>query len=276
MKNLRGIFTAFAVILMMSGCAYSLSVDEIRAEVLNVFRKHRNEPDSKTVESMTSMCNAAYGVTHGKISVEDIVMSLPVMMICCAGVDEDLNMMLSNPLLYEKGKPSLPAIKTAYFLTDFLPRTKGKLSADEKLPYAFLASCAMNDAPAKAFDLKTPEKLRETLSADIANNPDKYSFFDLVKKRDSSSADFGVTIENPVRTASIPFSYYYLDRLKTKQGGEVNYERLGHISDESDNIIDIYTLKFTDGGKEKNIMIYVDPYCAENSLKAPAGLILAD
>ena len=43
-----------------------------------------------------------------------------------------------------------------------------------------------------------------------------------------------------------------------------------------ENIIDIYTLTFSDDGEEKNITIYVDPYCAENSLRAPAGLILSD
>ncbi len=48
------------------------------------------------------------------------------------------------------------------------------------------------------------------------------------------------------------------------------------MRDESDNIIDIYTLNFTDDREEKSITIYVDPYCAENSLKAPAGLILTD
>ncbi len=276
MKHLRVIFAAFAVVFVISCCAHSLSVDEIRSEVLNVFHRIGTVPDEKTVNSMTSMCNAVHGTTHGKISVEDIVMSLPVMSMLSAGMDEDLNMMLSKPLLYEKGKLSQPPIKTAYFLMDFLPRTKGKLSADEKLSYAFLVSCGMNDAPAKAFDLDTPERLRETLSADIANNPEKYSFFDLVKKRDSSSANFGVTVENPVRAASIPFSYYYLDSLKTKQGGDVSYKRLGHMLDESDNIIDVYTLTFTDDGEEKSITIFVDPYCAENSLKAPAGLILTE
>ena len=94
-------------------------------------------------------------------------------------------------------------------------------------------------------------------------------------KMDMSSADFAVTRENPVRTVSIGHSSGYLARLRTASGGDVHYVRRGSgPSFDGKGIVDIYSLSFPDGSRDKTMTIYIDPYCAEISRKAPEGLVL--
>ncbi|MCX8020842.1 MAG: hypothetical protein N2747_10150 [Chitinophagaceae bacterium] len=81
--------------------------------------------------------------------------------------------------------------------------------------------------------------------------------------------EFGLEITNPIPTSSIPDSYFYLDSLRTKNGEEVTYKRIGSMK--APNIkhpIDAYRI-FANG--KQIATIYICPYNKKNSTKAPNG-----
>lgn len=83
---------------------------------------------------------------------------------------------------------------------------------------------------------------------------------------------FGLEVTNPIATSSIPDSYFYLDRLKTKNGSSITYRRIGSMN--APNIkplIDAYSISVN--GKEI-ATIYICPYNKKTSTKAPPGFEL--
>lgn len=84
--------------------------------------------------------------------------------------------------------------------------------------------------------------------------------------------EYGLELTNPIPTSSIPDSYFYLDRLKTKDGSKITFERIGSMN--APNIkhtIDAYKI-FSEG--KKIATIYICPYNSKTSSKAPKGFIL--
>lgn len=81
--------------------------------------------------------------------------------------------------------------------------------------------------------------------------------------------EFGLEITNPIPTSSIPDSYFYLNRLKTQNGSDITYDRIGSMS--APNIkhtIDAYRIS----AKGQEIAtIYICPYNKKTSAKAPKG-----
>jgi len=81
--------------------------------------------------------------------------------------------------------------------------------------------------------------------------------------------DFGLEITNPIPTSSIPDSYFYLDRLRTKNGEEITYDRIGSMKASNiEHTIDAYRI-FANG--KQIATIYICPYNKKNSIKAPNG-----
>lgn len=81
--------------------------------------------------------------------------------------------------------------------------------------------------------------------------------------------DFGLEITNPIPTSSIPDSYIYLDSLRTKNGEEITYERIGSMTAPNiKHLIDAYRI-FANG--KQIAIIYICPYNKKNSKKAPNG-----
>ena len=85
--------------------------------------------------------------------------------------------------------------------------------------------------------------------------------------------EFGLEITNPIPTSSIPDSYFYLNSLRTQNGSEITFNRIGSMG--APNIsqtIDAYTISAN--GKEL-ATIYICPYNKKTSTKAPKGFILS-
>ncbi|MCX7954434.1 MAG: hypothetical protein N3A01_04490 [Bacteroidales bacterium] len=84
--------------------------------------------------------------------------------------------------------------------------------------------------------------------------------------------EFGLEITNPIPTRSIPDSYFYLNRLRTKNGSKITYKRIGSMrAPNIKHLIDAY--RIYENGKEIAI-IYICPYNKKNSNKAPKGFEL--
>ena len=85
--------------------------------------------------------------------------------------------------------------------------------------------------------------------------------------------EFGLEITNPIPTSSIPDSYFYLGRLRTQNGSEITYNRIGSMG--APNIshsIDGYTI--SSNGQEL-ATVYICPYNKKTSTKAPKGFMLS-
>ena len=83
--------------------------------------------------------------------------------------------------------------------------------------------------------------------------------------------EFGLDPTNPIPVNTIQGNTIYLGGLRALDGSKVNYERLGSL--QVDNIkkpIDKYLITHENG--DKLAIIYLSPYQAKNSKKAPKGL----
>ncbi len=85
--------------------------------------------------------------------------------------------------------------------------------------------------------------------------------------------EFGLEITNPIPASSVSASYDYLRRLRTADGREILFNRIGSMTSPPniEHIIDGYNL-FVD--KQKVATIYICPYSTDTSSKAPKGFQL--
>jgi len=84
--------------------------------------------------------------------------------------------------------------------------------------------------------------------------------------------EFGLDITNPIPASSIPDSYFYLSRLRTQNGSETTYSRIGGMK--ASNIkhtVDVYNISAN--GKQL-ATIYICAYNKKTSSKAPKGFKL--
>ncbi|MDG4945734.1 hypothetical protein NMK71_04850 [Weeksellaceae bacterium KMM 9713] len=85
--------------------------------------------------------------------------------------------------------------------------------------------------------------------------------------------EFGLEITNPIPASSIPDSYFYLNRLKTENGSEITYKRVGGmIAPNISHTVDAYSISAN--GQELAI-IYICPYNKKTSTLAPHGFTLS-
>lgn len=238
--------------------------DAFRDEAGRAFNEaYKFMPDDKIIDMYASVLRVMGELAGKKLTAYDVVRSFTSLYDTATGHNPEYNRLNASTLMMDQSP-----VRAAYSAIEDSRATRGKLSADEKLIYAYLASyIAENGA-----DNLTLDGLKESLSADSAKNPGKFAFFERERRMDLASSDFAVTPGNPVRAVSIGHSYRYIDRLRTPSGGRVSYSRIGSMmGNEPPGIIDAYTLTFSG---DKTMQIYIDPYCAENSYTAPEGLVL--
>lgn len=85
--------------------------------------------------------------------------------------------------------------------------------------------------------------------------------------------EFGLERTNPVPCNTIMGSEVYLAGLRTENGDEITYERIGSFSSKlSSEPIDGYQI-YNQNGDELSV-IYISPYQKRNSNKAPPGFCL--
>ncbi len=84
--------------------------------------------------------------------------------------------------------------------------------------------------------------------------------------------EFGLDKTNPIPVRSVPESYNYLKRLRTSNGGNLTYDRIGSMKAPNiEQIIDAYNLYLDN---KKIATIYICPYNKKTSSKAPKGFKL--
>jgi len=83
--------------------------------------------------------------------------------------------------------------------------------------------------------------------------------------------DFGLEPTNPIPTNGVHGSILYLGGLRAPDGSRVDNERIKTVKVENiKKIIDVYSIYHEDGSHITTI--YISPYQAKNSKKAPKGL----
>ncbi len=174
-------------------------------------------------------------------------------------------------------------IRVPFVALEHIASTKGKLTTQEKLIFAFSAFHSVcievydedtGEIHKGISELDSPSKIMDLMIEDMDNHPERYEFLSPAKKsrRKNSSAPFGTSKDNPVQAVSIQDGYIYLNNLRTLDGQPVKYRRIGSMSGRDGGIIDGYTVAFNG----KSIELYIDPYASENSTEAPEGLTLAE
>ncbi len=89
-----------------------------------------------------------------------------------------------------------------------------------------------------------------------------------------ASGEFGLSLSNPIPTKTIFGSTSYLERLRTQDGAQVIYERIGSFPSEvTAHPVDGYAIKRLNGADMATL--YLSPYQKRNSGKVPRGFILA-
>lgn len=84
--------------------------------------------------------------------------------------------------------------------------------------------------------------------------------------------EFGLEITNPIPASSVADSYFYLSKLRTQDGSEITYNRIGSMGAPNiDKPIDSYVLSLN---TERIATIYISAYNKRTSKKAPKGFKL--
>ncbi|MBQ6971529.1 MAG: hypothetical protein IJP86_04150 [Synergistaceae bacterium] len=277
MKKLK-IF-ALAVILLITAAGVMCAIyirdsfteggrTGLMAEISDAFeREYKLKPEDSTVEMFAAVLRVMAEITGGRLTAYEVVRSFITVYDTASGRNGEYNRLASTTFMMDKS-----AVRAAYSVIEDTKAVRGKLSDEEKLLYAYLAVYIMENGT----DNLTAGTLKEAMRSERERSPEKFAFYDREKRLASVSADFAVTRENPVKAASIGHSYRYLERLRTPSGGRVSYKRNGSMEGADGGIIDSYTLTFAEASGDKRITIFIDPYCAENSHKAPAGLVYKD
>ena len=83
--------------------------------------------------------------------------------------------------------------------------------------------------------------------------------------------EFGLEPTNPIPVNTVQGSILYLGGLRAPDGTRVNNKRLGPLKVENiQKVIDAYLITHQNG--DELAIIYISPYQAKNSKKAPKGL----
>ena len=133
------------------------------------------------------------------------------------------------------------------------------------------------------FDLFKKKKER-TLYDELMNIPgmkEQKELFEIMSKANKSGCttdempegigEFGLVPTNPIPVNTVQGSILYLGGLRSIDGKRVNNKRLRSLS--AENIkkpIDEYLISHQNG--KELVIIYISPYQARNSRKAPKGL----
>ncbi|MBQ7170598.1 MAG: hypothetical protein IJR63_11935 [Synergistaceae bacterium] len=260
--------TAGLCAYFMSGRTAGTGRAGLRAEISQAFEsRYKFLPEDATIDLFAAVLGVMGEITGGRLSAYEIVSSFIPVYDAASGRNIEYNRLASTTFMMDKSP-----VRAAYSVIEDSRAVRGKLSAEEKLLYAYLAVYIYENGT----DNLTADVLKAAMKSERERSPEKFAFYDRERRLDSVSADFGVTRENPVRAASIGHSYRYISRLSTPSGGRVSYKRIGSMEGTDGGIIDAYTLTFTEDSGDKSITIFIDPYCAENSHKAPEDLKYSD
>lgn len=230
-----------------------------------------NLPD-EILENRAELLLKLNRLTHYKLTVEKLNDSLIFLMNLMHGNQPGLAFQI------------LPGDKTRilFAMLDKILPTKGKLTKEEKLLYAYCVIVACSNIDVGEQEKMSGIRLLINWSDDMTVKnfmfdfkmfPKYYAF--LNQSEQNNSYPFGITRENPIKAVSINAGYKYLQQLRTRNNEPVMFERCGSVDGINGNIIDSYVLSYNEDGFTKTLDVYIDPYSNDNSNEAPDGLILS-
>lgn len=117
------------------------------------------------------------------------------------------------------------------------------------------------------------KRKRKSVSSLIGSLDSTVAIGDDEDKLPNAYGEFGLEATNPVLATALIGSTRYLDNLRTSDGQEVSYTRIGStLSDVSRYPIDIYDVRSLDD--EALAIIYILPYNKTNSSISPRGFTI--
>jgi len=175
-------------------------------------------------------------------------------------------------------------IRVAVRLMEELPETRGKLTEEEKVAFAF---CIFTGECIQFYDeergmirsgtalFDTFEHIEEKFQCAMEEDPER---FDMKKAELVIDDQYGFSIDTAIHVTSVGAAYEYLDRLRY-HGKPVIYQRIGSSRSNAGQIIDRYTVYI-----EKNSLfskkrtevatLYINSYCQDMPFVAPKGFSL--
>ena len=165
-------------------------------------------------------------------------------------------------------------IRMPYAALDILSCSRGKLTDDERLLFAFFAYVSVRvkveDENGKIhsgiIELRSPEIIGKRLQHEISIHPERFSFLS-----PHPAKPFGTDKNNPVGVVSPEACREYLDKLRTNDGKPVSYARVCSLAGEGGAVIECYALSFSGG----SMKIYINPHAPANTTEAPDGFTLS-
>jgi len=130
------------------------------------------------------------------------------------------------------------------------------------------------------YEENKPKSIMDEL-LEIPGVKEQKDLFDAIEKMNSGGStsdempegigEFGLEPTNPIPTNGVHGSILYLGGLRAPDGSRVDNERIKTVKvDNIKKIIDVYSISHEDGSHIATI--YISPYQAKNSKKAPKGL----
>ena len=176
-------------------------------------------------------------------------------------------------------------IRVAVRLMEELAETKGKLTEDEKIAFAF---CIMTGECTQFFDeeqgvirsgvamFDSFEHIEQELLYAMSTDPDR---FDMKKKELVIDERYGFSVETAIHTTSVRAAYAYLASLRYN-GQPIVFDRIGSFANDAGQLVDGYQIFVEKKGlfskkKMEVAKIYINSYCQDMPEVAPKGFVLA-
>lgn len=240
-----------------------MSVEQMKNELSAIFKKYDLTLNDNYLNLNAQMFEVIRQLTHDKLSTSEMFNAYDF---------------LSDVILQKKPQVAVcvlknDRIKIQYRLMEEIKETRGKLTRDEKIDFAFCvfySTCInifdeeTNNIREGIYDITSVEKVLLLKKEAMKSNPERFDIVDDTPYNDMGP--FAYSQDNPVLATSVAAGYKYLDALRSLDGSPVPYKRLGSVTSDDGNIFDKYALTASE-----SVIIYINPYANINSTLPPAG-----
>ena len=198
-------------------------------------------------------------LTHYKLSIQDL---------------NEAFILLADMLIKNLTIPESDKIKLPFSALGTIEATRGKLTQQEKIIFAFCVYYAVcvelyDKKSGKMFsavkELNSQESIIARLQNEITTHPEKFAFLN-EKKSPFGSKD------NPAQATSQTNARIYLTKLYTSQGKHVKFSKVTSLPGANKIMLDLYDIKYDLSGETKEMQLYINPSSQINSTEAPEGL----
>lgn len=244
-------------------------------EVNKLLREEGFSLSEENLQCLSNVFEIVSTFVHGKLSNKEILHAYDLLSDVMKNDRPDI-------VAYV---PKEDRIRVAVRLMEELPETRGKLTLDEKIAFAF---CIFTGECTQFFDEERDmirsgvalfdsfEHIEQELLYAMATDPDR---FDMKKKAYVIDEQYGLSVETAIHTTSVGAAYAYLERLKYN-GQPVHYDRIGSCLNDAGQHVDRYIISVEKKGLFSKKMIevatiYINSYCHDMPNVAPKGFTLS-